>query len=343
MKNANGTGTVYKLKGKRRFPWAALKTVKWETNGKKAIQKRILIGTFSTKSEATNALINYNPNKIKTNDEILFKEIFEKWFQLHKTKISERTLKIYNSMINKYLVEIFSLKFVELKYEFWQEFANKITAKSSLLTVKAILKGIYSYAIKIEIVSTDYSAYIETGKIEKKVQRKLFTETEIEILWNNSEDKWVASILILLYSGLRIREFLKLKIENVDFNENYFITGSKTKAGKGRYIPIHPKIKPLLEKLATDKGKFLFMRDDKIDITYDYYRKIFNRRLEALEISEHTIHDTRHTFISKMDKLGVNKVALQNIVGHSDIKTTQKFYIHKNEEDLKIAIEKLKY
>lgn len=65
--------------------------------------------------------------------------------------------------------------------------------------------------------------------------------------------------------------------------------------------------------------------------------------IEKLGLQEHTIHDTRHTFISRMDSLDVNKVALIKLVGHSNIKTSEKTYTHKTSNELEEAINILEY
>ena len=82
MKNPNGFGTVYKMSGKRRKKWRAVKTINWE-EGK---QKRITIGYFESKQEAMEELGKYvyNPNaKLK------LKDVYEMWSKVHYEKVSE--------------------------------------------------------------------------------------------------------------------------------------------------------------------------------------------------------------------------------------------------------------
>ena len=60
-------------------------------------------------------------------------------------------------------------------------------------------------------------------------------------------------------------------------------------------------------------------------------------------VSGHTIHETRHTFISRMHTLGVNEITIKFIVGHAMSDTTSKVYMHKHTEELIEAVEKLHY
>ena len=59
-KRANGTGSVYKLSGRRRHPYVAIITSGWELNDDKSTQKRRILGTFRTRNEALIALADYN-------------------------------------------------------------------------------------------------------------------------------------------------------------------------------------------------------------------------------------------------------------------------------------------
>ena len=83
-----------------------------------------------------------------------------------------------------------------------------------------------------DFISKDYSQFVSvTNTNEKKIKRE-FTEDEIKILWNNSDDYYIRFALILIYTGFRINELLQLKIENIDLDKGSMRGGLKTKAGK---------------------------------------------------------------------------------------------------------------
>ena len=82
MKLPNGFGSVYKLSGKRRKPWAARKTVGWTFNEEKGKSYPIyqFIGYYATRQEALTALADYNKDPYDLHfDTITFKEVYEKW------------------------------------------------------------------------------------------------------------------------------------------------------------------------------------------------------------------------------------------------------------------------
>lgn len=346
MKNGNGEGTVYKLSGNRRKPWRAVKTIGWElVSSKKARQKRKVIGDFKTKSEALEALIHYEYDpKMEYMRCMTVEKIYMNWRKEHDKKISENTQKIYNSMYSSHLSKIKEKIFSELRHIHWQHFIDTIQSPASRKTMKAMLKGMYIYAMKLEIVDKNYSELIDTGVVVQKVTRRNFTKEEIDILWNDKNEEYVDSILVLLYTGLRVNELLQLEWKEVFLDERYLKTGSKTEAGKDRLIPIHPKIFPIFQKWKElSCSRYVYIQENGKPYGYFAYRTRFIRTLEKLGIEEHTIHDTRQTFISRMDSMNVNKVSLIHMVGHANEKTGQKTYIHKEKEELQQAMNLLEY
>ncbi len=59
---------------------------------------------------------------------------------------------------------------------------------------------------------------------------------------------FIDTILILIYTGMRVGELLDIRLDNVYLDQKYMIGGSKTEAGKDRVIPLHDRILPLVEK-----------------------------------------------------------------------------------------------
>ena len=132
-----------------------------------------------------------------------------------------------------------------------------------------------------------------------------------------------------------------LKNKDINLEERYLITGSKTDAGKDRLIPINYKILPLITKRMNINHEFLFYTRNNTPLIYNNFRVDFKEKLKELGIQEHTVHDTRHTFATLLSNLNANSTAIKNIIGHSDYKMTEKVYTHKDKEQLKKAIDLL--
>ena len=337
MKKPNGLGTVYKMSGNRRRPWRATITTGYDIVG---TQKRLTIGYYETRKEAEKALASYeyNPEKLK-NSKLTFKDVYDKWSESHFPKLQSNTVEVTKAYAKK-LIPLHDIPFVEIKAIQLQDLFNNLKMSAvSKARVKNIINAMYKYALKYEIVDKDYSILIDLGKREKVIQRKVFTEEEILKLWKYKELKWVDTILIMIYSGMRIGELLGLKNEHIDL-ENRVIVGAgiKTDAGKNRVIPINKKILPLIQKHMRADKTFLFTTKSNNQILYDNYRYSFMSIMDKLEMT-HTIHDCRHTFATLLNNADANPTAIKNIIGHTSFETTEKIYTHKNIEELKKAID----
>ena len=88
MKNQNGTGSIYKLKGKRRKSWAVRISYQDDTG----VMKRKYLGYFETKKEAQETLFNYNKNPLLFSGKT-FGEIKNLWFSSVKEKITISSVK----------------------------------------------------------------------------------------------------------------------------------------------------------------------------------------------------------------------------------------------------------
>ena len=201
---------------------------------------------------------------------------------------------------------------------------------------------LFKDAMEMDIISKDYSEFIKLPRHKPKIERKVFTDEEIALLWKNvNELEYADVILILIYTGMRINELLKLHKSNVDLEQNVIIGGSKTEAGKNRIIPIHPKIIPLVIKRMENKTEYLIPNRRKSNYyEYNNFRtKEFMTIMKQLGM-EHTIHDTRHTFATMISDVSDNESAITGIIGHTNINMTKK-YTHTSIEKMRKEMEKI--
>lgn len=331
MKKPNGLGTVYKMSGNRRKPFRAVITTGFDIVG---TQKRLTIGYYATRKEAEKALASYeyNPEKLQ-NSKLTFKDIYERWSTIHFQDISTRRIKNIKMYFGN-LKPLHNIPFCELKaIQLQSVFDNLPIASATKAGVKSLVNMMYKYALKYEIVEKNYAELIELGKHKKVLQRKIFTSAEIEKLWKYKELEWVDSILVMIYSGMRIGELLGLKNNYIDLEQRTIVgAGIKTDAGKNRVIPINKKILPFIQARMIGAQEKLF------DYNYTTYRRGFKKTMETLKM-DHTIHDCRHTFATLLNNADANPTAIKNIIGHSTFETTEKIYTHKDIEELKKAID----
>lgn len=341
MKNPNGYGSVSKLSGKRRRPFIVRITTGFDINGRQIMK---VLGYYHTQAEAIKALANYNDNPYDINlNDITLKEILDRFMENKKGSVEKSSLKSYRVWYN-YLRPLYSKRMKDIRIFELQNFINSLSHLStgSLKLVKSFIRMLFKDAMEMDIISKDYSEYIKLPKYKKVIERKIFTEEEIALLWDNIKIlEYADAILILIYTGMRINELLKLEKKNVNLENNTITGGSKTDAGKNRIIPIHPKILPLIIKRMGNKTEYLIPnRTGRNYYEYNNFRKNeFVKIMEQLGM-EHTIHDTRHTFATMISDVSDNENAITGIIGHTNINMTKK-YTHTNIEKMRKEMEKI--
>lgn len=335
MRRGNGEGSVFKLGGKRRRPWAVRITAGWTEEGKQILK---YLSYHSTKAEAKAALREYlvDPYDI-TASKITLKEVFERWEK--STTISQRTFDGY-SRIFKRISQLHDLPMSNIKVAHIEEAMNDFTP-SNQRTLKNTLNQLYNYALKHEIVDKNIISLITVKDGEAKKESTPFTLEQIKAI-KNFGHAYTDTALILLYTGMRINELLEIENKNVFLDKRYMIGGLKTAAGKNRVIPIHDDIYDLIKARYNPDNKYLIHVDSEKPMTYLQYRRNFWNVLQDNFGFKQTPHDTRHTFITFADKCNLNRLSVQRIVGHKAGEITD-HYTHRTIEELITEINKLKY
>lgn len=342
MKNANGTGSIIKLGGNRRRPYALKITTGYTIDGK---QSRKIIGYYATKKDALNGLLEYNQNKNIFISDMTFKNTYDMWSKNHFENVSKQTIKTIKNIYNSYVFKFNNYKIKDIKLIELQSFINVLKdsglSTGTLKQVKSVLNMVFNYALKNEYINKNMIEFLDIGKHKKVLERKIFTNEEIKILWDNEGKRDIDIILILIYTGLRVNELLTLENTKINIECRYIRAGSKTEAGKDRLIPISYKILPLITRYIKLNNKYLFQTKTGNFLMYNNYRQNFKKIIKKIGLQEHTIHDTRHTFATLLSNVDANKTSIKNIIGHSDYGITEKIYTHKDIEELKKAIDLL--
>lgn len=130
--------------------------------------------------------------------------------------------------------------------------------------------------------------------------------------------------------------------KNVDFEHWVVIGGMKTDAGTDRIVPIHEKVRHIVEKHYDKDRRYLFLNEKNEFMTYDQYRGRFKRIMSQLKM-EHTPHETRHTFITCAKIKRMDKNLLKMIVGHEISDITEAVYTHRPLSDLTEAMALIDY
>lgn len=342
LRNPNGHGSVYKLSGRRRRPWVARVTTGWTEDGK---QIRQPIGYFKTKQEGMDALTLHRVGPVSPKSDLTLNEIYDEWSAFRYENISKHTVNNYKTAWS-YIKEYGNVKFKELRTAHWQnvitQAAEKGLGRSALKKIRTVAAMLCDYAMQNDVINKNYARFVTLPKFEK-VERDRFDDLEVKkIEAAAAGDPWVATVLILIYTGMRVGELLKLTLFNVDMERQLITGGAKTDAGKDRIIPFHPKIVTHIRQWYARGGDALICKDDGSKMSADYYRKnYYYKALRAAGVRRLVPHATRHTFGSLAAEAGVDPLYIQRLIGHADYAFTANEYTHPEIEALRKAIEKI--
>lgn len=347
----NGYGSVYKLSGNRRKPWAARKTKGWTTNEEKKKSQPIyeFIGFYEKRQDALTALSDYNkdPYDIRSSS-ITFSEVYDRWsVQKYTSGISESNIKGYKA---SYLIcnMLYDMKFCDIKLDQLQKVIDDSGKNSpTLKKLKTLLSQMFEYAVIHEIIpkERDMTQYIDISRAgnPNAIDREPFSKAEIKKIWKwEPANEYVSIMLMLIYTGVRISELLDLKKENVNLPEQSFkVIDSKTKAGI-RTVPIANKILPLFIKwINKNDCDYILSTPDGEHFEYtNYYDSYWKPLIENMGMS-HRPHDTRHTCISLLTAAGVDERIIKKIVGHKGQGVTEQVYTHVEIEEMLTEINKI--
>lgn len=228
---------------------------------------------------------------------------------------------------------------------------NRIGYTTATLSRKiSSLKSFFKFLSEENILDKNPTYVIETPQVRRKLPSFLEVEEIEKILEQPDTDSSIGlrdrTALELLYAcGLRISELLSLKIEDIDFNEDFVICYGK--GGKERIIPIGKCAMEFLtrflakERKKLDKGKsggIIFLSSRGKRLSRMGFWKRFNIYCKKAGISKRvTPHTFRHSFATHLLEGGADLRVVQTLLGHNDISTTQ-IYTHVTRDYLKKVI-----
>ena len=330
MKNPNGFGSVYKLHGNRRKPFAACVTV--GRDGKRCIRK--YIGYYETQREALSALAEYHnkPYDISARDITVF-ELYEKWIAWREEREKGKEAnRIYKITFNKHCRDLHEWRFLDVQSIHIQRLIDSAKSPKTAARIKLLWGLFYKYAALLGLCHVNAAAIVETPTQPKSKLHKPFTDEEIEELWKNTKDGGAKIALILIYSGLRPSELATIKTENIHLKERYMVGGMKTDAGRGRTIPIAEKIFPFISALYNPNKPRLFRFSNYQGIAHEW------KMSTVPAVQNHLPHDGRHTCETLLDNARVAKKTIQLILGHAGRDIDDTVYTHKTRQQLIDAI-----
>lgn len=366
----NGSGTVVKLSGRRRKPFCA-RVILDERNPINGEKKQLVIGTFETYQEALNALSLYSLTKNNTIskkeameiDPVVYQKVQEKmskkvptfldiYYILDKDDFSSLSPHTQNNMHGaiKHLKKLHYLKIDQITLRMIQDvFDEDGSNHGTQVHMKTICTKVFRYAVVNQYIdrNDDYTSYIRVPKYEESDMHRPYTINEILAL-KKADTPEAHIMLIFIYTGVRINELLNINRDNIHIDEkcdddgterliSYMITGSKTKAGKNRIVPIHDDIKQyVIDELLKSEKRL-------VDVSYpNFTNRTVLIKVNKLLNTHHTMHDTRKTFATLCQMNNLNVYIRKKVLGHRMNDITFDVYTNESKNRLWTEINKIK-
>ena len=267
-------------------------------------------------------------------------------------KLSENTLQSYKRDLKQFkrYLEACELHYNRVKEEDIKDYIKELQEKgkksSSISRCIASIRSFYQFVLKRNKIKVDPTANIQSPKIEKRVPSVL-TAKEVELLLDQPKDidlKGIRDKAMLEFAyatGMRVTEIISLNIEDVNLEEGYVVCKHDNKE---RTIPLgNMSLKALKEYVEeardilvkTEGEKALFVNINGGRLTRQGFWKIIKYYKEQAHITKDiTPHVLRHSFATHLLQNGADLKAIQTMLGHSDISSTQ-VYMQFQDEGLK--------
>ena len=264
-------------------------------------------------------------------------------------KLSENTLQSYKRDLKQFkrYLEACEIHYNRVKEEDIKDYIKELQENgkkpSSISRCIASIRSFYQFVLKRKKIKVDPTANIQSPKIEKRVPSVL-TSKEVELLLNQPKDvdlkgtRDKAMLEFAYATGMRVTEIISLNIEDVNLEEGYVICKN---ANKQRNIPLGTMslnaLKEYIEEarnvlIKNEDEKALFVNINGGRLTRQGFWKIIKYYKEQAHITKDiTPHVLRHSFATHLLQNGADLKAIQTMLGHSDISSTQVYMQFQNE------------
>jgi integrase len=194
-----------------------------------------------------------------------------------------------------------------------------------------LLRAFCGFCFKSDWIRQNYAADLKPGRVQESKIVPLEPEEFDKILkacdslsYKNRRPVLRAMILVMRYTGLRIRDVVTLRRDSV-IKGKLFLRTSKT--GTDVYCPLPPEVVSALDSIPTSKY-FFWNGESKPRSAVGNYQKTLQKVFELAEVPRAYPHLFRHTFATDLLQKGVSVQNVAMLLGHSSTKMTERRYSH---------------
>ena len=265
-------------------------------------------------------------------------------------KVSNNTLQSYKRDLEQFksYLALKGKKYNKIKEDDISEYLTYLIEEqgkkpSTVSRMVASIRSFYQYEIKNGKIEKDPTEHVQSPKIEKKAPC-ILTSQEVELLLEQPGDEDLKGIrdkamLEFAYAtGMRVTEIISLNIDDVNLEQEIVVckNGSKQRTiplGKLALNAIKEYLQGVREVLVrSNEEKALFVNLNGKRLTRQGFWKIIKFYQEQAHIEKDiTPHTLRHSFATHLLQNGAELKAIQTMLGHSDISSTQVYMQFQND------------
>ena len=262
-------------------------------------------------------------------------------------RLAQNTVSAYSKDLSKFtefLADQGITSFGEVKTQdvtgFMSELRSKGLKERSVARFLAALRSFFRFLIEEEMIKTNPLALVDSPRAGAPLPKIVSPENVDRLMAapDKNSDKGLrdAAMLELLYaSGLRVSELVNLKVDDLHLTDGYVrVLG---KGDKERLVPIGESAKRSLQQYMSEvrssllgayRSRFMFISRKGNPLTRQgFWKMIKQYALKAGLTGSISPHTLRHSFATHMLANGADLRAVQAMLGHADISTTQ-IYTH---------------
>ena len=270
---------------------------------------------------------------------------YEKNYSSYTVNNYERDLESFVNFLNKEICKISEVDYRIIRLYLIEMHTKKYSNKTICRNISS-LRSFFKYLLKEGKLKDNPMSLITNPKVEQSLPNFLYYQ-ELEKILETPDVKTPlgqrdALILELFYAtGVRVSELVNIELKDIDFSNRYIkILG---KGNKERYVIYGQRCKDLLNsylddgyiKLNKKNSDYLFLNNNGSSLTAGGVEYIINKVVKMSGIKSHVSpHTLRHTFATHMLNEGADLKSVQELLGHSDLKTTG-IYTHVSNEHLR--------
>lgn len=263
----------------------------------------------------------------------------EKYYSSHTCKNYQRDLKLFQGYLQHKDVQ----QWQDVTYPVVSSFAawrfRNGKKGNTIQRELSSIRSFYKYLIQQKQLSINPALDVKAPRIAKKLPKTCDSEQLDQLLKAHAQDnpltiRDLAMFELMYSSGLRLAELASLNLQHIDLSQRHMLVTGK--GNKTRYLPVgrkaiealHKWLEHRVELIKQSDEQALFISSRGQRLSHRSIQQRLNELIKKQSLSIHlTPHMLRHSFATHLLESSADLRAVQELLGHADISTTQ-IYTH---------------